>query len=97
MISRLSFHIEFCTQRIYITENVWVFFFKFNVLIHVHVCYPISSLSVLLKTLFLLVRPPSSNISTFVLKLIVKLKYRCLRLYVYINCIKVHEKHKTTQ
>lgn len=96
MISRLSFHIEFRTQRVYITENDWVFF-KLNVLIHVHVCYPISSLSVLLKTLFLLVRPPSSNISTFVLKLIVKLKYRCVRLYVYINCIKVHEKHKTTQ
>lgn len=97
MISRLSFHIEFRTQRVYITENDWVFFFKLNVLIHVHVCYPISSLSVLLKALFLLVRPPSSNISTFVLKLIVKLKYRCVRLYVYINCIKVHEKHKTTQ
>lgn len=97
MISRLSFHIEFRTQRVYITENYWGFFFLLNVLIHVHVCYPISSLSVLLKALFRLVRPPSSNISTFVLKLIVKLKYRCVRLYVYINCIKVHEKHKTTQ
>lgn len=97
MIRRLSFHIEFRTQRVYITENYWGFFFLLNVLIHVHVCYPISSLSVLLKALFRLVRPPSSNISTFVLKLIVKLKYRCVRLYVYINCIKVHEKHKTTQ
>lgn len=26
MISRLSFHIEFRTQRVYITENDWVFF-----------------------------------------------------------------------
>lgn len=26
MISRLSFHIEFRTHRVYITENDWVFF-----------------------------------------------------------------------
>lgn len=26
MISRLSFHIEFRTQRVYITENDWGFF-----------------------------------------------------------------------
>lgn len=35
MISRLSFHIEFCTQRIYITENDWGFFFLIE---HVDTC-----------------------------------------------------------
>lgn len=70
------------------------FFFKLNVLIYVYVCYLISFLFVLLKVLFFLVRLFFFNILIFVLKLIVKFKYRCVRLYVYINCIKVYEKYK---
>lgn len=47
MISRLSFHIEFCTQRIYITENDWVFFFLIE---HVDTCTCMLSDQFLIRT-----------------------------------------------